>query len=67
MAAVLKTLSMVLLVILPGGLLVLAAFAVARVIAQKWQETSDHRPAQMVRAVANVNLKDVWSEARRAL
>lgn len=67
MVALLKTVTMLLLVIMPGGLLVLAAFALARVIAQKWNETSDHRPAQMVRAVANVNLKDVWSEARRAL
>ncbi len=67
MAAVLKTFWLMLLVIVPGGLLVLAAYTLAKVVARQWNQTSDHRPAQMVRAVANVRLKDVWVEARRAL
>ncbi|MBX7116635.1 MAG: hypothetical protein K1X64_20080 [Myxococcaceae bacterium] len=67
MAAVLKTCWLMLLVIMPGGLLVLAALTLAKVVARQWNQTSDHRPAQMVRAVANMSLKDVWVETRRAL
>lgn len=55
------------MVVLPGGLLVLAAFILARLVAQQMKVEQGPSGRRLARAVAHVKLRDAWSEARRSL
>lgn len=60
-----RLLTVTLLVLLPGGLVLLAAYLLTRAIARQMQleqGTSGHRFA---RAVSTVRLREVWSHARQ--
>jgi hypothetical protein len=62
--AMMKTLTLVMMVVVPGGLLVLAAFILARTIARQMQLEQGPGSHRFARAVATVRLRDVWSNAR---
>ena len=66
MAALMKMLGMVLMVVVPGGLVVLTAFILARIVAGKVRsvETGPHRYR---RALARLSFRDVWNETRKSL
>jgi hypothetical protein len=62
----LRLLTLTLLVLLPGGLLMLAAYVLARSISRQMdleQGTQGHRFA---RAVSAVRFRDVWSHTRQS-
>src|SRR5689334_4853832 len=62
----LRLMTLTFLVLLPGGLLVLAAYMLARTIARQMrleQGTNGHRFA---RAVTAVRFRDVWSDTRQS-
>jgi hypothetical protein len=65
MVATAKLLSVVVLVLVPGGLLIAAALVLAKLVTQQMQlEQGPHR-RRLVRAVAQVRWRDVVREARR--
>lgn len=66
MAAVIKMFAAVLMVVIPGGLLVMAAFILARVVAEKLK-AAEGGPHRYKRALSGLKLRDVWNEARRSL
>jgi hypothetical protein len=57
----------VLMVVVPGGLLVLAAFVLARTVAAQMAHEQGTHGRRFARAVASVRLRDVWSNARASL
>jgi hypothetical protein len=62
-----KTLMRVVVALLPGGLVMLAAFILGRVVrARMLQETTGAQGVRLVRAVASVRFRDVWAEAVRS-
>ncbi len=63
----LRTMTLVLLVVVPGGLLVLAAFILARTVAHQMQLEQGPGGRRLARALATVSFRDVWSSARRGL
>jgi hypothetical protein len=68
MNAVLRILAVVLAAVIPGGLLVLSAFVLARILAAKVREQQGpHHFSQVAQAFAGVRMKDVWNETRRSL
>jgi hypothetical protein len=62
-----KTLMMLAVALMPGGLLVLAAWVLGRAVRLRMQETTGAQGARLVRAVAAVRWRDVWSEAKHAV
>jgi hypothetical protein len=67
MFAVLRVLGLLVMAVVPGGLLVLAAFVLGRAVAERVkleQGTAGHR---LARAVAQVRWRDVWASARQTL
>ncbi|MDP1821785.1 MAG: hypothetical protein Q8L48_01015 [Archangium sp.] len=61
----LRLMTLTMMVLVPGGLLVLAAWLLARTVATQMrleQGTHGHRFA---RAVSTVRIRDVWSNARQ--
>lgn len=64
MVAVTKTLGMVLMVVVPGGLLVVAAFVLARLVAQQMRSVEGPHGRRLARAVATVRWRDVVRETR---
>lgn len=66
MMAMMKMVAAALMVVLPGGLVVLAAFILARIVAEKLK-TVGHGPDRYKRVLAGLKFRDVWDEARRSL
>jgi hypothetical protein len=62
-----KTMTLMMMVVVPGGLLVLAAFLLARTVARQMQLEQGPGRQRFARAVVAVRLRDVWSNARRSL
>ena len=62
-----KTLLMLAVALMPGGLLVMAAWILGRVVAHRMQSSSGDKGARLARAVASVRWRDVWSEAQHAV
>ncbi|MFO0597707.1 MAG: hypothetical protein U0228_20540 [Myxococcaceae bacterium] len=56
-----------LMAVLPGGLLVLAAFILARAVATQMKLEQGSQSRRLARAFATVKLRDVWTSARRSL
>jgi hypothetical protein len=62
MAAVAKVLGLLVMAIVPGGLLFLAAFILAKLVAERMR--AGHRGSD---AFSGIKLRDVWSSAKQAL
>ena len=67
MATWLRVLGVVLVAVTPGGLLVLAAWLLARAVAESMRTEHGPRGRRLVRAVARVRWRAVWDQARRAV
>jgi hypothetical protein len=67
MATMARAVMVVLVAVVPGGLLALAAYALARVVAVKMRVDEGSNTARLARAVAQVRLSDVWREARQVM
>lgn len=67
MVGALRFLSVLLVVLVPGGLLVAAAVVLARLVAQQMRLEEGPQGRRLARAVATVRWRDVVKEARRAL
>ena len=63
--ALIKVGLLVAMAVIPGGLVLLAAWLYARVVSQRFHTLSGERRLQ--RAVAEVHLREVWNQARRGL
>lgn len=63
----LRVLGVVVVAVAPGGLVVLAAFLLARAVAEAMRLDGGPSRRRLVRAVARVRLKDVWAQARRVV
>ncbi len=64
MVAAVRVLGLLVMAIVPGGLLVLAAYVLGKAVADRVKlehGTAGHR---LARAVAQVRFRDVWSAAR---
>ena len=66
MAALIKIFAVGLMAVLPGGLLVLSAFVLARLLSQRVR-AGDQGPHRLKRAVANLTLREVWDQTRRSI
>jgi hypothetical protein len=64
MAAVMKMLGMAMVLVVPGGLVILCAFFLARAIHHLWAQQSGRVPTKLYRAMAGVRFRDVLREAR---
>lgn len=62
-----RAMTLAMMVVVPGGLLVLAAFVLARVVVEQMRLEQGPGGRRFARAVAQVRLRDVWSTARRSL
>ena len=65
MAALVRIIAVVLMAVVPGGLLLLCAFILARLYAERLRVS--HGPHRFTQALATVTLRDVWNETRRSL
>lgn len=65
MVAVTKVLSVVVMVLVPGGLLVAAAFVLARLVAQQMRADEGPQGRRLARAMASIHWRDVVREAKR--
>lgn len=61
----LRLLTLTLLVLLPGGLVVLAAYMLTRAIARQMQLEQGTGSHRFARAVSAVSFRDVWSHTRQ--
>jgi hypothetical protein len=66
MAALMKMLAVVLMAVIPGGLLCLTAFILAKIVAARVRSV-EQGPHRYRRALANLSFRDVWNETRRSL
>lgn len=67
MAGVARTFGLIVMAVVPGGLLVLAAWILGRMVAERLrleQGSTGHRLAQ---AWAHVRWRDVWTSAKQTL
>ena len=62
-----RMLSVVLVVLLPGGLVMLAAWLYASAVATQMQQEQGLRHRRLARAMVHVQWRDVWSRARHHL
>lgn len=63
-----RAMTMLLMLVLPGGLLALAAWLFARAVAMHLQhEPGPHFGQRLARAVSAVSFRDVWRDARSTL
>lgn len=62
-----RLMTLTMMVVVPGGLLVLAAWVLARTIVEQMRLEQGPGAHRLARAVATVRLRDVWSTARRSL
>ena len=67
MAAAAKVLGLLAMAILPGGLLILAAFVLGRAVAQAAKAEEGTMGRRFARAMAAVSLRDVWTSAKQTL
>ena len=65
MVALIRVVGLVLMAVVPGGLLVLSAFVLARLVAARFR--AQHGPHRLQHAVAAVTVQEVWKETRRSL
>ncbi len=63
--AFMKTMGLVLMAVLPGGLVFLMAFVLARAVAQRMEAEQGNGPQRFGRALATVRWNDFLREARR--
>lgn len=64
MVAVTKALGVVVMVLVPGGLLIAAAFVLARLVAHQMRVEQGQKGQRLARAVATVRWADVVRETR---
>jgi hypothetical protein len=64
MAALMKVLGLVVMAVVPGGLLVLAAFVLGRALAAGVKVEQGTAGRRVARAVVNLKWRDVWAQAR---
>jgi hypothetical protein len=62
----LRLFTLTLLVMLPGGLLMVAAYFLARTISRQMQLEQGTQGHRFARAVSAVRLSDVWSHTRQS-
>lgn len=67
MVAASKVLSVLVMVVVPGGLLVAAAFVLARLVTQQMRLEEGPHGRRFARAVAAIHWRDVVREAKRLL
>jgi hypothetical protein len=67
MVAASRVFSVVVMVLVPGSLLVVAAWVLARLVASQMRQGDGPQTRRLARAVATVRLKDVVKEARALL
>lgn len=60
-----RLLTLTLMVVVPGGLLVLAAFVLARTIGRQMQLEQGTNGHRFARAVSTIRFSDVWSNTRQ--
>lgn len=65
MVAVSKVLSVVVMVLVPGGLLIAAAYVLARLVTQQMKLEQGPQVHRLARAVATVRWRDVMRETRK--
>lgn len=61
-----KLLTLTMMVILPGGLLLLLAWVLARTVATQMRLEQGPGSRRFARAVSAVRLRDVWSHTRQS-
>lgn len=61
-----RTLVMLAVAVLPGGLLMLAAWILGRAVRHRMREVTGEKGARLARAVASVRWQDIWAEVRRS-
>ncbi len=62
-----RLVTLAMMVVLPGGLLALAAYLFARAVVMHLQHEQGPHGRRLVRAVSAVRLRDVWRDARSTL
>ncbi|MBK7865169.1 MAG: hypothetical protein IPJ65_42545 [Archangiaceae bacterium] len=62
-----KVLGLVVMAVIPGGLLFLAAFVLAKAVSEQMRREEGSRGHRVAKAFAAVNLRDVWASARQSL
>src|SRR5690349_16759245 len=67
MAGAMRVFGLLVMVVVPGGLLVLAAFVLARAWANAARLEQGTARRRLVRAVAQVRWRDVWTSAKQTL
>ncbi len=60
-----RLLTVTLMVVVPGGLLVLAAFVLGRAITRQMQLEQGTNGHRFARAVSTIHFRDVWSQTRQ--
>ena len=65
MAGAMRLMGVMLMVVMPGGLLVLFAFILGRQLAEQVKLEAGSRGQRLARAVVHVRLRDVWAQARK--
>jgi pilus assembly protein TadC len=65
MVAVSRVLSVVVMVLLPGGLLIAAAWVLSRMVLHQMQLEEGSQSHRLARAMATVKFRDVVRETRR--
>jgi hypothetical protein len=67
MAALAKVMLMTMLLVVPGGLVLAAAYFLARAVHHSWLVDNDRAGFARARhAVTQIRFRDVWREARAA-
>ncbi len=67
MVAMAKGMTVLLMAVLPGGLLVLCLFVLARLVVQRMALQQGSSGQRLARALVSVRLKDIVSQARQTL
>ncbi len=67
MAGVAKVLGVLVMAVVPGGLLFLAAFVLARAVAEAVRREEGPAGRRITSAFAQVRLRDVWTSAKQTL
>lgn len=62
----LRLITLTLLVLLPGGLLMVAAYILARTISRQMELEQGTQGHRFARAVSTVRFRDVWSHTRQS-
>jgi hypothetical protein len=67
LATLLKAASLLIMIIVPGGLLALSAFVLAKLVSEKMHNDSGPHGLRFVRAVKTVKWSDVVRQTRNSL